>query len=264
MTNRRPIPIASPSWRRTRAHSEWNVPRLDVAAGLADEADDPLAQLGRRAVGERDGEDLPRGDAVDADEVRDPVGEDPGLARSGAGEDQQRALGGRDGPCLLGVERLDDLLGPLLATRPRRAAGSAAGTGTAGSSPVTRRVAHPGGLLERRPGPRRGRRRPFRPHRTRSRRHRRAVGRRAGDDGWGSPPHCRSGGSPGSRCDAALAGLDLVGRRGRDRDRFVPARQDGIERDGVPVAGRDDDRHPGEVVREVLLDPQGRRRGSPR
>ena len=37
---------------------------LDVAPGLADERDDPLAQLGRGAVGERDGEDPPRGDAL--------------------------------------------------------------------------------------------------------------------------------------------------------------------------------------------------------
>ena len=86
------MPIASPSWRRTRAHSAWKVPGLDVAAALADEADDPLAQLGRGLVRERDGEDPPRRDALDPDEVGDAVGQHAGLARSGAGEDEQRAL----------------------------------------------------------------------------------------------------------------------------------------------------------------------------
>ena len=57
---------------------------LDVAPALADEADDPLAQLGGGAVRERDREDPPRGDVLDADEVGDPVGEHAGLARAGA------------------------------------------------------------------------------------------------------------------------------------------------------------------------------------
>ena len=123
-------------------------PRLDVPAGLADQRDDPLAELGRRPVGERDGEDLPRSHAVHADEVRDPVGEDPGLARSGAGEDQQRALGGRDGPCLLGIEGLDDLVGPLLAARrDHRRVGGRDRDGWVVAE--TRRVAHPGRFLER-------------------------------------------------------------------------------------------------------------------
>ena len=37
---------------------------LDVAAALADEADDPLAELGGRLVRERDREDPPRRDAL--------------------------------------------------------------------------------------------------------------------------------------------------------------------------------------------------------
>ena len=80
-----------------------------VPPALADEADDPLAQLGGGPVGEGDREDPPRRDVLDADQVGDPVGEDAGLARAGAGEDQQRAVGGRDGAGLLGVERPDDL-----------------------------------------------------------------------------------------------------------------------------------------------------------
>ena len=70
--------------------------RLHVAAGVADEADDPLAQLGRGPVGERHRKDLPRPDALDADRGRRPVGEDPRLAAAGAGEDQERALGRLD------------------------------------------------------------------------------------------------------------------------------------------------------------------------
>ena len=81
---------------------------LDVPAHVADEADDPLPQLRRGPIRERDGQDLPRPDALDADQVRDTVGEDPRLAAPGTREDQQRAVGGGDGACLLGVEAGDD------------------------------------------------------------------------------------------------------------------------------------------------------------
>ena len=86
-------------------------PRLDVLAVLADERLDPLAELARGAVGERHGQDPPGLDGLDADQVRDPVGDDARLARARAREDQQRALGRGDGPRLLGVEAADDLLG---------------------------------------------------------------------------------------------------------------------------------------------------------
>ncbi len=206
MTNRRPIPIASPSWRRTRAHSEWNVPawtsrppsptRLMIRSRSS-----AAARLVNVTARIRHG-----GDVLDADEVGDPVGQDPGLARAGAGQDEQRALGGRDGARLLGVERPDDLLGALLARgaattagsggrrpgRPGRRRDRGASRSQAGSSGGDRR-------------PRRGRRRPSRPCPRPSPRRRRASGRRSGDDGWGSPPHCRSGGSPGSRATAGRA-----------------------------------------------------------
>ena len=92
---------------------------LDVAAGLADEADDPLAELAGGPVRERDREDRPGPDVLDADEVGDPMGEDAGLAGAGAGEDQERALGRGDGPGLLGVQAPDDLLGAALRVRAR-------------------------------------------------------------------------------------------------------------------------------------------------
>ena len=74
----------------------------------ADEGDDPLAHLAGGLVREGDGEDPPRGDVPDADEVGDAVGDDPRLARSGAGEDEERPLGRRDGAGLLGVEAGED------------------------------------------------------------------------------------------------------------------------------------------------------------
>ena len=64
-------------------------------------------------VRERHREDLPRPDALDADEVGDPVGQDAGLAAAGAGEDEERSVGRRDGPRLLRVQVPDDLLGAL-------------------------------------------------------------------------------------------------------------------------------------------------------
>ena len=82
---------------------------LDVAAALPHQADDPFAQLSRGAVGERDGEDPPRGDRLDADEVGDAMSEHSRLARAGAGEDEEWPFRGRDRAGLLGVQCLDDL-----------------------------------------------------------------------------------------------------------------------------------------------------------
>ena len=44
-----------------------------------------------------------------ADEIRDSAGDDAGLARPGAGEDQQRPLGMKDRGALFGVERVEEL-----------------------------------------------------------------------------------------------------------------------------------------------------------
>ena len=85
---------------------------LHLLALLPDQGDDPLPQLAGRAVGERHGQDPARLDRLDADQVRDAVGDDPGLAGAGSGEDQERAVRGGDGPGLLGVEVRDDLVGP--------------------------------------------------------------------------------------------------------------------------------------------------------
>ena len=131
------MPIASPSGAQHAGAERVERARRDVAAALADEADDPLAQLRRGPVGEGHGQDPPWGDVLDADEVGDPVGQDAGLAGAGAGEDQQRAFRSRHGPCLLRVERPDDLL--LARGADRGGQGGRIGRrvgGAAGSSPV--------------------------------------------------------------------------------------------------------------------------------
>ena len=72
---------------------------------------DALAHLLRGLVGERDREDLARPGAFGSHEPGDPVREHAGLARAGAGEDQQRALAVRDRLALRlvepGEERVD-------------------------------------------------------------------------------------------------------------------------------------------------------------
>ncbi len=86
-------------------------PGLDVATRLPDESDDPLAELGGGAIGEGHREDLPRPDALDPHEVGDPMGQHPGLARAGAGQDEDRSVGRLDRAGLLRVEVADDPLG---------------------------------------------------------------------------------------------------------------------------------------------------------
>ncbi len=83
--------------------------RLDVTTTLADEADDPLAELGGGLVRERDREDAERRDPLDADQIRDAVGEDTRLAGARTREDQQRSVGRGDGARLLRVEGSQDL-----------------------------------------------------------------------------------------------------------------------------------------------------------
>ena len=60
------------------------------ARDRADERADALLHLARGLVGERDREQLERGDPALGDQVRDAVGEQPGLARTRAGDDEDR------------------------------------------------------------------------------------------------------------------------------------------------------------------------------
>ena len=71
---------------------------------VVEEGVDAVAHLGGGAVGEGDGDDGVRGLPVVVDQVGDAVGEDPGLAAAGAGEDEERAAVVEDGFALWGVE----------------------------------------------------------------------------------------------------------------------------------------------------------------
>ena len=108
-----------------------------VPPALADQADDPFAQLRRGPVGEGHREDPPRGDVLDADQVGDAVGQDAGLARSRTGEDQQRTLRRRHRARLFRVERPDDLLLARLLLRGACARDPAAGRARSGRSSST-------------------------------------------------------------------------------------------------------------------------------
>ena len=76
----------------------------------ADEVGDPLLHLAGRLVGEGDGEDLAGLDVPGGQQVGDPVGEDPGLAGPGTGDDEQRRAVVDDGLALLRVQALEQLL----------------------------------------------------------------------------------------------------------------------------------------------------------
>ena len=72
----------------------------------ADERGDAAAHLVGRLVGERDGEDRRRRHAF-VDEMGDAMREHPRLARSGPGDDEQRAAAVDDGVELVGVEPVE-------------------------------------------------------------------------------------------------------------------------------------------------------------
>ena len=78
-----------------------------AAGAVGDERRQTLAHLGRGLVGKRDGKDLPGLDAQVAQHMGDAESQNAGLARAGAGEDQQRALGGQDRLALGGIEAVD-------------------------------------------------------------------------------------------------------------------------------------------------------------
>ena len=111
MTNRRLRPIASPSRRSTRAQIEWNVPAWTSRPGsptsrMIRSRSSPAARFVNVTAR------IERRDALHADEVRDPMRQDPGLAGARSREDQHGTLGRRDRPGLLGVQPLEDLLRP--------------------------------------------------------------------------------------------------------------------------------------------------------
>ena len=70
----------------------------------------PARHLGRGLVGEGDGQQIARRELALAEQPRDPVGDDAGLAAAGAGQDQQRAIAGRHGFALRGVQIIEEAL----------------------------------------------------------------------------------------------------------------------------------------------------------
>ena len=70
----------------------------------------PGLHLGGGLVGEGDGQEAEGRDAPVLDQVGDAVGEHPGLARAGAGDDQQRTVAVDDGLPLRGVQPLQELV----------------------------------------------------------------------------------------------------------------------------------------------------------
>ena len=95
---------ASISRRRMRTQKEWKVEISGLASvEPAEQLLDALGHLGGGLVGEGDGEDGIRRDALRLNEIGDAVGDDAGLARAGAGQDEQRAVRGLDGGALLRI-----------------------------------------------------------------------------------------------------------------------------------------------------------------
>ena len=77
----------------------------------ADELLDPLAHLGGGLVGEGDRQDRAGMRVALGDQPGDPAGQHPGLARTRAGDDQQRRPGVHDGLALGVVEAFQQLVG---------------------------------------------------------------------------------------------------------------------------------------------------------
>ena len=75
--------------------------------GAGNEHADAMAHFLGRLVGEGGGKDLPRRNAVLADEPGDPVSNDACFPRAGAGNDQERPIGRGYGFALLGIEGLE-------------------------------------------------------------------------------------------------------------------------------------------------------------
>ena len=103
----------------------------------SDQPGHPALHLVGGLVGERDGEDLERRDVVVADQMGDPVGQNPGLARPGTGDDEQRTRVVGDRLPLHRIEALERV-GPDEA-RPSRL-----GLGFGFGLRLGRRVAHHG------------------------------------------------------------------------------------------------------------------------
>jgi hypothetical protein len=89
-----------------RTHMLWNVDTHMPRERLPMRPRRRVAHLGGGLVGERDGHDLPGRHVEVLHDVGDAVREHAGLARPGAGEDEQRPLRAQDGFALRFVKRV--------------------------------------------------------------------------------------------------------------------------------------------------------------
>ena len=96
------------SRRKIRTQVEWKVATQRSSAIGPRSFCTRFAHLAGGLVGEGHGQDAVGGNAAHADQVGDAVGEHPGLAASGAGQHEQRALGRLDGLALLGVQAFEN------------------------------------------------------------------------------------------------------------------------------------------------------------
>ncbi len=96
--------MAGASRLRSRAESEWNVEIHIREQSAREQRRYARPHLLRGLVGERHGQHAVGGRKARGDDVRDAVGDDTGLARSGTRQDQHGAIGLQHGLALLGIE----------------------------------------------------------------------------------------------------------------------------------------------------------------
>ena len=135
-----------------RTHALWKVMTHMALARGPTSARHALAHLGGGLVGEGDRQHLARLHPARGEQVGDALGQHAGLARPGAGDDEQRAALVQHGLALLGVQAREQLLG--VGARPAGGPAVGAAPGGGGLGPG----GHAGGVDQRRVGARVGRR----------------------------------------------------------------------------------------------------------
>ena len=80
-----------------------------LASDGPDERGDAILHLARGLVGERDREDLERGDVPFANEIRDSMREQSRLPRAGAGDHEYGTIGRGHGIALYGIQAFEEL-----------------------------------------------------------------------------------------------------------------------------------------------------------
>ena len=111
MTKSRDNPTSGPSRRSKRAQNAWNVESQSPGEAAPSSTSTPYPHFFGRLVCECHRQDLIRLCVTVANQIRRAVGDDTGLARPGAGEDEQRTRAVKDGSALFRVEVFEELHG---------------------------------------------------------------------------------------------------------------------------------------------------------